>query len=49
MKPRRRATPSGFRGEAKLISADVGNVSLAASGLQINLRAGGDLTILYGF
>lgn len=43
-----RSLGSGFRSEAQLTSADIGNVSLAASGLQINLRAGGHLKILYG-
>jgi hypothetical protein len=38
----------GFRSEGKLASAGVGDVRLLADGLTINLRASGQLKILYG-
>lgn len=44
-----RSLGDGFRSEAHLTSSGVGNIQLLASGMRLDLRAGGDLKILYGF
>lgn len=44
-----RSLGNGFRSEAHLSSSGVGNIELLGNSMRVDLRADGDLKILYGF